>query len=120
MALAAWAIEAGMVMAALGTAWGFLKGLPKEIWYALLALLVVFVAYQKGASDEGKEWEARLEKAVQEAALDAERATNASDEGADERAEAFAATQAALQKELDDAKSAGANPLDALVDSLRP
>ena len=107
-----------MVMAALGTAWGFLKGLPKEIWYALLALLVVFVAYHKGASDEGKEWEARLALAEQEAKLAAEKAISESDDAADARAAAFDATQSVIRKAIEDAERDNSNALDSLFDSL--
>lgn len=107
-----------MVMAALGTAWGFLKGVPREIYYAAAAALLLFGAYHKGGSDEKREWIAKLEQAELDAKLAAERAMREADSEAEIRAIAHAATQSTLRKAITDAERDNSNPIDAIISGL--
>jgi len=105
-------------MAALAPIWGFLKGVPREVYYILLALLVVFVAYHKGASDENAEWEARMAVAVAEQKRKAAEARAAANTESQHRAEEHEEKSAKLQKVIEDAQASKSNPIDALIGSL--
>jgi hypothetical protein len=107
-----------MLMMALSNIGGFLKGVPREVWYIILALVVVLGAYHKGSSDKDNEWEARMEKAADQARIDSIDAAVSADEGAAVREEKFDAQEKALVEIIEDAKASGNNPLDALFGGL--
>lgn len=99
---------------------GFLGGVPREVYYALAAV-VLLLGYGQVQYNKGKDVILeRLEEAQREARLLAEEAMNEADSEAEKRAIAHAVTQSTLTKVIQDAQRDNSNPIDALIGSLRP
>ncbi len=106
-----WALLGGKVL-------GFLKAVPREVWYILIAVAALWMSYHMGARGERSEWVAKLEAAQMEAEKNAVLARAAADEKAKERAEQFERKQDDLQEIIDEAEASGVNPIDALLSGL--
>lgn len=107
-----------MILSFLAPAGGFLKGVPKEVWYGIAALALLWLAYQHGVSSENERWITKLEKAEAEAKLKAEKAKQSADASERERAQEFEQQQEVLGDVIDEANSSDTNALDAIFGNL--
>ena len=101
--------------ASLGSkAWGAIKSVPREVWYALVVLVAVWLIYREGVSDGRESVLAELRTAEAKAADKALEAIAEAGESGVERAERFEAEQQALGEAIEAAEAANGNSLDAL------
>lgn len=54
-------------MTLLATAWAFLKGVPREVYYALAAIAALWWAYSAGQDAKQAEWDEHTRKALESA-----------------------------------------------------
>ena len=106
-------IETLAIKTALSSAGGFLKQVPREVWYAIAGFAWWFFSAHYIGVGEDRVWTQlkEAEQAAQEAAADA---VKVADEEAKERAEAQAEVLAEQIEAIEKAKANDENALDAI------
>lgn len=103
-----------MFLSFIAPALGFLKRIPREVWY-VLAVLAFLWWYGHSRYDAGWEaFEQKLKAAQAEAAEKAFKAERSADANERERADEFQAEQEAMRKAIEAAEKEDTNALDAL------
>ena len=92
--------------------------IPWQIWAALAAIIIIWAAYHKGASDKNKEWIDNLKQAEAKAEIKSLEAAALADDGDIARSNQFEKEQTELEKVIDDAKANNDNALDAIFGSM--
>lgn len=102
------------IKAFVGNAMNLLGKVPREVWYALAALVAWWLFSSHYIEQGREEVLTELRKAEAEAAKKALEAVTQADEGRAERAEAEAEVVGGMIERIEEAEAAGENPLDAL------
>jgi len=95
-----------------------LSKLPWQVWFAAAVFALLPLSYCKGKYDGKQVIIERLERAEVKAKVQAAKAADKADTKQETAQAAFDIEQQIIRKEIDDAKVSGANPLDALFNSL--
>ena len=107
-------IETLAIKAALGKAWDFLGTVPREVWYALGAV-VAWWGFSSHYIDQGREQVlTELRQAEADAKEKAQEARAKADEKAEERAQNFEQKQDVLSEAIKKAEANNENSLDAI------
>ena len=101
----------------------FLASIPRK-WLIFggmvaLCLLAVFMAYRATYKAGQADITAKVEKASNEAAMDAVNGERRANANSDARQDEFEAQQAEIRKDVDDAKANGDDVLQSYADSVR-
>lgn len=103
-----------MFLQFIAPALGFLKRIPREVWYAL-AVLSFLWWYGQNRYDAGWEaFEQKLKAAQAEATQKAFKAERSADANERARVDEFLGDQEAMRKAIDTAEKENSNALDAL------
>ena len=95
-------------------AWGFLKGVPWQVYAAVGAALLLWFVYAEGKDAGREEVMAELREAEAKAVKRSEKAASKADTKAAKREEAEAAVIAEQIEAIEAAEASGENALDAL------
>lgn len=101
----------------------FFAAIPTKakIMAALIALLLFacFMAYRAAYNDGAGDYKAKVEKASNEAAMDAVNGERRANANSDARRDENDAKDAIIRKEIENAKANGSDPVAAYFDGLR-